>query len=101
MKTIIIICILLSATFAFASSPKERDDFAKLYENLSLSRGQDVTARALGKNKTTFKLTYVMINRPFVHRMINDPEFVKTMNQFGFKRIVLSNGYGQTWTFNQ
>ena len=101
MKTLIMVfIILISANFCYASSVKERIAFAETYEYLSLSRGQDVTARAIGKDKTTFKLTYILINRPFVHQMSNDMEFTRTMRQFGFKKVILSNGYSNSWTLD-
>lgn len=79
---------------------KERADFVDRYENALLSKGMDVVVTASGSEKTTFKMKYVLINRPFVYNLANDGTTLETLHHKGFTKAIYTDGYDKTWTFD-
>lgn len=77
-----------------------RKAFAKGYEQDMLNKGLDVYASTHGKDHTTFKIKYILTNRPLVHKLINDENFTGTLKGMGFKKIIMTDGYNDTWSAN-
>lgn len=78
---------------------KQRKEYAKTFEGNLLSVGMDATVRAQGKDATTIVITHVMVNRPFVYQFQRDQATLSTLQKYGFQRVVLSDGFGQSWDF--
>jgi hypothetical protein len=75
-----------------------RESYARTTENKMLQEGHDMTVRAEGPYKETLRLTYVLINRPFVYQLINDPEFMMNLRGLGFRRVIFTDGYDAVWS---
>lgn len=77
-----------------------RKAFAKGYEQEMLGKGLDVYASTHGKDHTTFKIKYILTNRPLVHKLINNSEFTGNLKGLGFKKLIMTDGYRDTWTID-
>lgn len=78
-------------------NPEGRVKLANLLEEGMLKNMYDFQVAAIGKDKTTLKITAAEINRPFVYNFINIKG--EDLKNNGFKKVLMSNGY-QTWTYN-
>jgi hypothetical protein len=76
-----------------------RVDFANRMEKAFLDQGMDVYVTTPGKLKDTLKLKYVLMSRPMVHQMMQStlPDNAKKL---GFKRMVFTDGYDESWSAN-
>ena len=75
-----------------------RKEFAKKYEQDMLQKGLDVYASTLGKDHSTFKIKFILTSRPLVYKLVNDEGFTGTLKGLGFNKLVMTDGYNDTWT---
>lgn len=71
---------------------------AEQMERNYLEKNMDVTVTVSGPNNTTIKLKYVLISRPLVYQLTNDSEFMGNLRSAGFKKVIFTDGYFNTWT---
>lgn len=81
-----------------ASELLARKNYADVAEQTYLSNGKDVVVRAQGKDATVLHMKYIFIGRPFVYQFQNDYVLVGRLQHLGFKKAILTDGYGKTWT---
>lgn len=74
--------------------------FAKNYEQQLLSKGMDVYATVHGKENTTLKIKWILVSRPLVHKMINEGGTVDNLKNMGFTKLVMTDGYDDTWNID-
>jgi hypothetical protein len=79
---------------------QQRREMANRMETGMLDKGMDVTVRAEGKNATTLRIKYVLMSRPLVHQFQKNGEFFSNLQKAGFKRVIMTDGYDDTWTWN-
>lgn len=79
---------------------KQRAEFVSRYEDALLSKGMDVVVTASSPEKTTFKMKYVLMNRPLVHKLINEGDMLENLHGRGFTKAIFTDGYDKTWTFD-
>jgi len=89
-----------SDKIAAAAMIVQRQNFADAYERQLLDQGMDVYVSALGKTKQTLKVKWVLVSRPLVYKMINNPEFISKLREMGFKKLVMTDGYNDTWNID-
>jgi len=78
-----------------------RKKYAKELENNLLNNARmDNTITTSGKNNTTLKLKYILVSRVFVNELTKDGKLQNTWRSMGFKTIIFTNGYNETWTMN-
>ena len=78
-----------------------RKKYAKELENNLLNNARmDTTITTSGKNNTTLKLKYILVSRVFVNELTKDGKLQNTWRSMGFKTIIFTNGYNETWTMN-
>ncbi len=78
-----------------------RKNYAKEYENLLLNNARmDTTITTSGKNDTTLKFKFILVSRVFVNELTKDGKLVNHWRSMGFKTIIFTNGYNETWTMN-
>jgi hypothetical protein len=78
----------------------QRQNFVDAYERQLLDQGMDVYVSALGKTKQTLKVKWVLVSRPLVYKMINNPDFVSKLRELGFKKLIMTDGYNDTWSID-
>lgn len=81
-------------------SINERKNFAAWYEKDMINKGLDVYASAIGKNKTTFKVKFILAGRVLAYKYANNADFILTLRTYGFKKMVLTDGIGESWTLD-
>ena len=74
-----------------------RKSYAADLEDAYLKKGQDFKIRTEGKDATTLRIQWVLIGRPFVYNSINDRELMLRWKLMGFRTVVFSDGYNNTW----
>lgn len=77
----------------------ERLEYAKDFERNRLEAGEDYIVRAQGPNADVLSVTFVLINRPYVYNMENDPNVRARWSALGFKSVRLSDGFDSSWSF--
>jgi hypothetical protein len=76
---------------------EQRKSYAATLEDTYLRKGQDFKIRTEGKDATTLRIQWVLIGRPFVYNAINDRELMLRWKLMGFRTVVFSDGYNNTW----
>ena len=76
---------------------EQRKSYAATLEDTYLKKGQDFKIRTEGKDATTLRIQWVLIGRPFVYNAINDRELMMKWKLMGFRTVVFSDGYNNTW----
>ncbi|MBI5484485.1 MAG: hypothetical protein HY888_08490 [Deltaproteobacteria bacterium] len=74
--------------------------FAKSYERQLLDKGLDAYASAVGKNCTSLKVKWILVNRPLVHQLCNNATFIQSLRDMGFKKLLMVDGYQYSWTID-
>ena len=75
-----------------------RQMLAELVERNYLDKGMDVSIELRRPDKTEIRMKYVLFSRPLVHQLTRDSSFVAGLREAGFKKIVFTDGYDQTWS---
>lgn len=85
---------------ALAANFSPRRDFATTIEENFLKRGFDVVMKTSGDNHQTLTMRYILMNRPFLYQIVNETDFLQNCKRLGFKQIVFTNGYDDTWRYD-
>jgi len=85
--------------FEAASTLSRKEYGAKLRENY-LDKNMDIKVYVYGKNNTMLKLSFVLFNDVWTHKM-QKGSLINEIRDMGFKRFALTNGYDYSvyWTF--
>lgn len=87
---------------AAAESRKEAEQgrilVARTLENSMLAQGYDMEISAIGPGHTTLRIKYVLADRPFAYQTANSREITGTARDAGFKRILLYDGFDESWS---
>ena len=60
----------------------------------------DTTITTSGKDNTTLKIKFILVSRVLVNELTKDGVLPSRWEQMGFKTIVFTDGYRETWTMN-
>lgn len=74
-----------------------RKDFANKLELTHLDRGMDTTVTTEGKEHRSLRVRWILMSRPLVHKFINDSNYMATIKSMGFKKLIYTDGYNNTW----
>jgi len=77
-----------------------RKELARTLEARFLKSGMDVTITQSGSKGTVLTLRYVLLNRVFLYKILNETELLKTCEKARFKKVVFTDGYNQTASYN-
>lgn len=78
-----------------------RKQFAEELEQNMLAQGDDVSIAAVGPNSETLRIRWVLIDRPFVYKFINQSTVqVQMIKAAGFKKLILTDGYDKSWSYD-
>lgn len=53
-----------------------------------------------GQKNTTLTFRYVLVTRAFVYQAANKTGFLDDCAEMGFKTVVFTDGYDQTWRYS-
>lgn len=65
-----------------------------------LSKGMDFYFTFEGKEEDILRVKYVLMSRPLIYKITNETEFTQNMQKTGVKKIIFTDGYNETWTFD-
>lgn len=100
-----------AATIAAEKSAKEeraleakvdrvlRDQMAKSVENSMLDEGYNVDVTAEGPDHTTLRFKWIFVSKVFAHQLSERSEVFDSARKIGFKKIVATDGYDESWTW--
>lgn len=77
-----------------------REAFANYAEEHFLKSGHDFHVTVNGPNKTTITFKYVLMSRPMVYKINNETSFMTRLRSEGFRKLIMTDGYNETWTVN-
>ena len=69
-------------------------------EQRMLSQGHDFEFTLGGQDKTTLTIRYVLMSRPLVYQLTNESDFLSNMRNAGFRRVIFTDGYNSSWTYD-
>lgn len=72
---------------------------AKTVENAMLADGYNVDVNAIGTNHTTLRIKWIGVSKVMAYQMSQQPETFETARKNGFKKLVITDGYDETWTW--
>ena len=81
-------------------SKHQRAIFASAAEEIFVKNGMDVRVRAAGAKSDQLRLQYALMSQPLVYKFQNEMKFPSQAKLFGFKKIIYTDGYDETWTVN-
>lgn len=90
----------VAAIIADQFMAEKRKNFSKEYEISLLDKGMDVHVSTSGKEHTILKIRWVLMNRPLVYKFITDKEAMPNLKKLRFKKIIFTDGYDMTWSFD-
>lgn len=77
---------------------QQRTIYASATEEIFLKSGMDVKVSAAGAKKEQMRLKYVLMSQPLVYKFQNELKLPEQARALGFKKIIYSDGYDETWT---
>lgn len=77
---------------------QQRTIYASATEEIFVKTGMDVKVSATGAKKEQMRLKYVLMSKPLVYKFQNELKLPEQARVFGFKKIIYSDGYNETWT---
>ncbi len=60
----------------------------------------DTKIRTYGKDYTSLKIEYILTSRVMVNELTKDGKLPSIWEQMGFKRVIFTDGYYNTWTMD-
>ncbi len=78
-----------------------RKEYGKTLENYLLDNAKmDTKIRTYGKDYTSLKIEYILTSRVMVNELTKDGKLPSIWEQMGFKRVIFTDGYYNTWTMD-
>jgi hypothetical protein len=78
-------------------SQQQRAVFASATEEIFIKSGMDIKVTAAGAKKDQLRLKYVLMSQPLVYKFQNEAKLPEQARFLGFRKIVYSDGYDETW----
>lgn len=75
-----------------------REAHASALEEAFISTGMDARVSAMGSNKSTLRVKYVLMSQPLVYKLQRDGLVSVRANELGYKKVLYTDGYDNTWT---
>ena len=77
---------------------QQRTIYASATEEVFVKNGMDVKVTANGAAKEQLRVKYVLMSQPLVYKLQNEMKFSENAKTLGFKKIIYTDGYDETWT---
>lgn len=69
-------------------------------ERKMLSEGHDFQFSLSGPEKNVLTVKYVLMSRPLVYKLTNESDFLTNMKKAGFTKIIFTDGFRESWTYD-
>lgn len=77
-----------------------REVFAKNMERSLLDKGITTDIQAKGNNKQILEYKYALMSKAVVYKLVNESYALETAKKAGFKKIVFTDGFNSSWTYD-
>jgi len=72
--------------------------YASVAEEIFVKNGMDAKVTANGSKNEQLKIKYILMSKPLVYKFQNEMEISTQARNFGFRKIIYTDGYDETWT---
>lgn len=79
-------------------SQQQRVLYASATEEVFIKNGMDIRVTASGSSKDQLRLKYVLMSKPLVYKFQNEMRLSEMARAFGFKKVIYSDGFDESWT---
>ncbi len=79
---------------------RNRRDFADRLERRYLERGMDVSVSVRGEENRILRVQWVLAGRPEAYQLQNNHQLMNNLDELGFKKFELTDGYGDRWSWS-
>lgn len=73
---------------------------AREFERNLLEQGMDVHVDLTGPDEKTLRIEWVLAGRPEAYNLANDNELMSRLRLMNFERLVVTDGYGDSWAWD-
>lgn len=73
---------------------------AREFERGMLENGMDVEVDLVGPEQKTLRIEWGQASQAAVSTLVNDQSTMSNLRLVGFERLVITNGYGDSWSWN-
>lgn len=74
-----------------------RKAYAKLLEEGFLKQGISVDVTTRGNDAKTLHYKYALVSKAFTYQVQHNSDFVSTCRELGFKKMILTDGFRETY----
>ena len=78
---------------------RRQEDYGTRLEISLLKAGFDIHVTVSGDKSQRIDMTYVLMNRPMVYKIMNEMAFPTDTAKKGFQHLTLSDGYHRRWEY--
>ena len=82
-----------------ATQALARSLFAKELENHYLDKGINADVTTSGPDKANLHIKWALVSKVAAHQLGKNGEFWKSMRQLGFKKVILTDGYDESFSW--
>lgn len=102
VAAIFCVCLLFSNASAkdVRPSPALREALVQTLDEHFLKKGMDVYIAAQEDEKDYFFFNYILVNRPFVYKLLTETDLLQNLKKAGFRRANFNNGNGTYFCYN-
>jgi hypothetical protein len=77
-----------------------RDALAKTMEDNLLHQGLNVDVLATGKDHTILRIKWVLVSKALAYQLSEKGDVTDVARAYGFKRVLITDGYDQAWSWD-
>lgn len=83
-----------------AAQTVARGIFAKELENHYLDKGINADVTTSGPGKTSLRIKWALVSKVTAHQLGKNGDFWESMRKLGFKKVVMTDGYDESFSWN-
>jgi hypothetical protein len=77
----------------------QRREYARNLESTYLDKGINARVTTRGSSATTLRIEWVLVSRVVAHQLAQDPILFESLRSLGFKRLEITDGYSETYSW--
>lgn len=81
-----------------AAKKLRRKQLAETMEEAFLKQGLSATVTSTGADGTTLRIKFVLVSKAFAYQIQHQSDLIEKCRDAGFRKIVMYDGYDETWT---
>lgn len=81
------------------TTASQRAVYGNRLEEQYLKMGLDIYVTVEDTENRTIQLRWVLVSRPMAYQTSHDQSFLEVLRTLGFTKLVLTDGYEETWSY--